>query len=182
MSEEARRETAITEVEESAHDRGEWIKFGILTLVLLGTVLVVALTRPLIFGHIVPAILGTGLEVEQPVPPAEGPTDVETIDEEEAYPVIVDKPESTEAYPAPGHESFIPAVGGPDEGYPAPDDDENGEETAVLLHTVRPNQNLTQIAAEYDVTLQEIIALNNITDPNRIEAGTVLQIPAIGGR
>jgi LysM repeat protein len=170
MSEEARRETAVTEVEESAHDRGEWIKFGILTLVLLGTVLVVALTRPLIFGHVIPAIMGEGQEVVQPTP----------ADEEEAYPVSEDEPEHVDPYPAPDHGSFIPSLGGPDEAYPAPVDDDNGEETAIILHTVRPNQNLTQIAAEYDVTIQEIIALNNITNPNRIEVGMVLQIPVAG--
>jgi nucleoid-associated protein YgaU len=184
MSEEARRDTTVDEVEEvgeAPHDRGEWIKFGILASVLLGAVLVVALTRPLIFGRIVPAVMGEGQVVTQPQPPVGEPADVETTGEE-AYPVSEEEQERTEAYPASGHESFIPAVGGPEDSYPAPEDEENGEETAVIHHIVQPNDNLTKIAEHYGVTIQEIIALNNIPNPNRIEAGTVLRIPVDGGQ
>jgi LysM repeat protein len=196
MSENAHTETVVAETprpteaqpdeshrEETAHTRGELIKFGILTLVLLGTVLVVAVTRPLIFGHIVPAIMGEGAapEVVEPLPPAESmPGDDTAVDQiDDTDPVSAEEPATTEPYPAPttSQETFIPAVGSSDEAYPVPEDEDSGEETAVISHTVQPNDNLTKIAEQYGVTVQEIIALNNITNPNRIEAGTILQIP-----
>jgi hypothetical protein len=94
--------TAGTTEERAAVDRpqtrGELIKFGILVLVLVGTVLIVALSRPLIFGHIVPAIMGEGLE--QP-PPAVEPTDTDTADDP-AYPTEAeDTPLSQMPIPRP---------------------------------------------------------------------------------
>jgi len=171
--------TAST-TEERPQTRGELIKFGILVLVLVGTVLVVALSRPLIFGHIVPAIMGEGREQS---PPAVEPTDTDTADDP-AYPTEAEDPTVTDAYPAPDNEQFMPSVGtSADNGYPAPaNGDENGEETAVITHTVAPNENLTRIAEQYGVTVEEIMALNNIQNPNRIEVGRVLQIPADGSR
>ncbi|MFO7540546.1 MAG: LysM domain-containing protein [Chloroflexota bacterium] len=184
---EERRDTEVVEVrevevvgvvEEAPHNRGELIKFGILALVLLGTVLIVALARPLIFNQIVPAIMGEGQQVVPSLPPAEEATDADTDDEErEAYPVLADEESSTDAYPAPDHESFIPALGGTGDSYPAPEEEEQGVETAVITHTVQASENLTRIAEQYEVTVQAIIDFNNITNPNRIEAGTVLQIP-----
>ena len=56
--------------------QGEWLKFGIVAIVLLFTVLIIALLRPLIFGRIVPAVLGEG----QPVAPlVNSETEAETI-------------------------------------------------------------------------------------------------------
>lgn len=169
MIEDERRDNVA---EEPPPDRGELIKFGILALVMLGAVVVVALARPLIFGHIVPAIMGEGIEQEmvRPLPPA-----AEETSDEEASPLPAAESERMEAYPS--HDTFMPAVGGSDESYPAPALEENEVETAVIQHTVRPNDNLTKIAEQYGVTIQQIIALNNIPNPNRIEAGTVLRIP-----
>jgi LysM repeat protein/nitrate reductase NapE component len=220
MSEEAREEQFVDEVEETptaetavtnepvapdeapaapSETRGELIKFAILALVLLGAVLVVALARPLIFGHIVPAIMGEQEAVPQPLPVEEMPADADVVEPDEAYPLDAEDPEATEAYPAPGHDGFIPAVGGPNEAeaypapaeaepveaeaYPAPADDAvgvEGEETAVITHTVQANENLIRIAEIYGVSVETIIEFNNISNPNRIDAGTVLQIPVDG--
>lgn len=222
MSEEAREEQFVDEVEETpaaetavtnepvaadeapaapSETRGELIKFAILALVLLGAVLVVALARPLIFGHIVPAIMGEQEAVPQPLPVEEMPADADVAEPDEAYPLDAEDSEATEAYPAPGHDGFIPAVGGPSEAepypapteaepveaeaeaYPAPADDAVGverEETAVITHTVQANENLTRIAEIYGVSVETIIEFNNIRNPNRIDAGTVLQIPVDG--
>lgn len=50
--------------------------------------------------------------------------------------------------------------------------------TAKLrTHIVAPGQGLAEIARLYNVTWPAIAALNNITDPNTIIAGTVLKIP-----
>ncbi len=181
---ENRKATAAPGAESSSETRGEIIKFGIVALLLLGAVLVIALTRPFVFNQIVPAILGgTG----QALPPVsdELPTSPVTADEEETRPIVVDEePATTDAYPAPDHDSFIPAVGGPDaqpgEGYPAPLAPDDVIDTAVLTHVVQRSENLTRIAGQYGVSVEAIVEQNNITNPDRINAGTILQIPADG--
>jgi len=46
-----------------------------------------------------------------------------------------------------------------------------------LLHTVQPGETLASIAAAYGVPLADLIAANDIQDPNLIRAGQVLVIP-----
>lgn len=48
---------------------------------------------------------------------------------------------------------------------------------APLLHTVQPGETLAGIAAAYNVSLADLIAVNNIQDPNLIHVGQVLVIP-----
>lgn len=50
----------VVVVERRPAGRGEWLKFGLLALVLLATVLIIALLRPYIFNTIIPAVLGEG--------------------------------------------------------------------------------------------------------------------------
>ena len=40
---------------------GEWLRFGVMAVILIGTILVIMLLRPMIFGRIVPAIMGEGI-------------------------------------------------------------------------------------------------------------------------
>ncbi len=47
----------------------------------------------------------------------------------------------------------------------------------LRTHTVLAGEELSQIAQQYGVTWPQLAALNNITDPNSIYAGTVLKIP-----
>ena len=44
-------------------------------------------------------------------------------------------------------------------------------------HTVAPGETLSSIAAEYGVTVQQIVDLNHIQNPDQVNYGTVLQIP-----
>lgn len=44
-------------------------------------------------------------------------------------------------------------------------------------HVIQPGETLTSIARQYGVTVQQLLGLNHITDPNTIYSGTVLQIP-----
>jgi LysM repeat protein len=190
MSENEQTETVVEEApppnepqpqevqpEEDFQNRGELVKFGVLALVLLGAVLIVALTRPLIFGHVVPAIMGDGRapDVVEPLPPADSVPDEDTAvdqtDDADTDPEVDDASDSSS-------ETFIPAIGGPDTTETEDEAAEDEAETAVIRYTVRPSDNLTKIAEQHGVTVQAIITLNNITNPNRIEAGTVLQIPA----
>jgi LysM repeat protein len=154
----------MSEVERKTGSTGEVVKFGLLALILLGTVVVVALLRPLIFGQIVPAVMGNN--------------EAATTGEPSSIriPVIIapDSPTAPAAEPT--------AVTEPVEA--TPDEVEMNGETvappqtrAPIRHTVQPNENLTHIARHYGVTVEALVAANSIPNPNRIEAGTVLLIP-----
>jgi len=167
--------------------RSEVIKFGLLTAVLLLLVLGLALARPLLFGHILPIVLGL---------PAGGPAlDAEVEQGETA----VDRADV--AYPANagGDEDsviLLPMVG----GQPAPPEGTSNDnpgaaeatsipeapataETAVtppsadFLHIVQPGETLTRIAERYNVTVAALVTANGITNPNQIPAGMALRVP-----
>ncbi len=172
--------------------RNEWIKFGVLAAILLGVVLIVAALRPFIFNKVVPAVMGESMT--QPL---------DANDAENAYPIMipvvtdspggetipdetpVEEPSSTEsseplpeeaAYPAPEPEVGEEAVV---EEEVVDEAQTVEEETAVSTfdHIVQPNENLTSIARLYGTTIEAVLDVNDIPDPNRIDAGTVLRIP-----
>lgn len=53
-------------------------------------------------------------------------------------------------------------------------------ETATTVHTVRRGETLSQIAADYGVTVQDLMRANALSDPNRIITGQKLVIPGPG--
>lgn len=50
-----------------------------------------------------------------------------------------------------------------------------------LVHWVAPGQTLSGIARTYDVDVNDIVRLNHISNPNKIEKGTKLLIPRSAG-
>lgn len=92
---------------------------------------------------------------------------------EAPYPVVTLPPIAPpNAYPAPGEATLTaetPAAS-PSEpaAQPAP---------AVITYTIQRGDALQAIASAYGVTLDELMAANNLTDPNQIEAGQTLIIP-----
>ena len=48
-------------------------------------------------------------------------------------------------------------------------------------YTIQKGDNLTKIAKEFGTTVDELVKLNNIKDPNLIYAGAELKIPAGAG-
>lgn len=60
---------------------------------------------------------------------------------------------------------------------PAAANSDNSEPPASYV--VQPGDTLTQIAASYGVTLETILELNTIANPDLLEVGQVLQIPAV---
>jgi hypothetical protein len=143
------------------HGEGELVKFMILVGILLLTVLLVAASRPLVFDWIIPAALGW-----EPALPGAEPDD-------NLAPLPAVLPESTEIPPEPTPLSpstrelviSAPTV------TPLP--------TATLqIYEVQPGDNLTTIARRYGVTIDALMAANNINNPNRIIPGEVLLIPA----
>lgn len=59
---------------------------------------------------------------------------------------------------------------------PAP----GGVTGATGKYTIKPGDTLSGIAQEFGITVEELVKLNNITDPNQIQAGQVLTVPAKG--
>ena len=51
---------------------------------------------------------------------------------------------------------------------------------ATGKHTIQPGETLSGIALEYGITVEELVKLNNIADPNAIQAGQVLTVPVKG--
>jgi LysM repeat protein len=150
--------------------RGELVKFGIVAVILLFTVLIIALLRPLIFGKIVPAVLG---ENQPAAPLVSSPTEAETIkpDSEEAIEEGVVEEETVE-------ETAVPPTDDSEEAAPEPENPEDFP-TAVpaQIHTVQVGETLTAIAKQYNSTVQSIVDANKISNPNSVNAGTQLIIP-----
>ncbi|VAW42498.1 hypothetical protein MNBD_CHLOROFLEXI01-4070 [hydrothermal vent metagenome] len=170
--------------------RGEWVKFGVLAVILLFTVLIIALLRPLIFGKIVPAVLGENQpaaplinsesEAETIKPDAEEAVEEGMVEEEAAEESAEESAE--EAAEEPAEE---PAVSPADDSGEAVEP-ENPEDfpTAVpaQTHTVQVGETLTAIAKQYNSTVQSIVDANDISNPNSVNAGTKLIIPVSAGQ
>ena len=155
----------------------QWLKFGILAGILLIVVLVIALLRPIIFGRIVPAVMGgdgtTVVEetVVDETTVEEAPTETNTdapVDETDTTGTTVE----TEA---PASEEETTTETPVEESGESVDD----EETAVstITYTVKPGDTIYSIAREHSINPAAIVATNNITDPNNILIGTELLIP-----
>src|SRR5262245_10611481 len=54
---------------------------------------------------------------------------------------------------------------------------EAGESEDGVMHIVQPGQTLWRIARAYDVPLETIARVNNISDPTRVDVGTPVFIP-----
>ncbi|MEW5986551.1 MAG: LysM domain-containing protein [Chloroflexota bacterium] len=129
----------------------EWLKFGGLLTACVSIVVVIAFSRPFVFGRLIPAVLGEHLVIvpppqppADPTPPATSPTETPTA-----------APTTT----------------------PTPPPQPTATQAAVLTYTVQPGENLTLIAQKHGTTVEEIITLNRLSNPDQITAGTVLIIP-----
>lgn len=69
----------------------------------------------------------------------------------------------------------------PDEEKENTSDEKNETETTPteVMHTVAANETLSAIAANYGVSVNQIVAYNEINDPNNIQVGQVLKIPPV---
>ena len=169
-------DVVVVERDPEEDTRGELLKFGILVIVLLFTVLVIALLRPYIFNTIVPAVLGEG----QPTAPVVDESDGEAIkpDVEEAEESEAVEESESEAVDTEEESETTDSSADTTEEAAEPENPEDFP-TAVPAqsHTVQAGENLTTIAQRYGVTVQAIVAANSITNPDRVAVGTVLIIP-----
>jgi LysM repeat protein len=51
---------------------------------------------------------------------------------------------------------------------------------ATANYTIKPGDTLSGIALQYGITIEDLVKLNNIADPNAIQAGQVIKVPAKG--
>jgi len=149
----------------------EWLNFAILVAVFIIAILVVALSRPYIFGRVVPTVLGE----DQPTAPL-----VEDVDQ-----VIKEVPEEgatggLEEPEAAGEEAGGEEAAG-EEAAPVSEATPAAEEfpTSVptVTHVVQRGETLYAIARQYGTTVDVIVQANNIANPNRVNVGTSLLIP-----
>lgn len=185
--------------DDTASSSSEWTKFGVLIIVMVGIVLVVGLSRPLLFGHIIPIILGQGnasirppLELSPPVFSA--PLDTGTAGKggEGVSPAVSDESvDLATEVPAGGVEAQLMEVESEAETTEVSTATEQGlsiqgevDAQALLsatdqptFHLVKTGDTLIAIAEQYGVTVDAIVAANGLASPNRINIGERLTIP-----
>ena len=149
---------SLEEEHEELHRRGELVKFLVLVVLLLATVLLVAALRPLIFEGIVPAVMGW----EEPSPPSPVAPATETPAAEVEQPVIMTATPAAEGLPTASAAATAEPVA-----------------TATpLVYEVQAGDTLAEIAARFGVTIEAIVETNGLGDPNRIQSGDILTLPA----
>lgn len=170
----------------SHEHRNQWILFGILAGILIGVVLAIAVMRPLIFNRIVPAVMGDFVTpdpaaMDETMPEENQPSSDESATGNESNDVENAEDSSNEV--------FIPAASSGDGAEETTTSEEEGsqpaaEETipeppapAPVTHTVQVGDNLTKISAQYGVSVQDIMAANNLPNADYISVGQVLIIP-----
>lgn len=186
-----------------ARENEEWIKFGVLAGVMAVVVLTVFLIRPLVFGHIIPVIMGEGIVITAPVEelvpqilvpaiieePAATPRQEEPSNEVEAVaePAEADTAEAApaaepaEAVPEAAAEE-APEAALSEESAPQPEAAIESVQSALplaapLVHRVKTGDTLIGIAAQYNVTVDQIVAANGLLSANYINIGDDLAIP-----
>ena len=73
-----------------------------------------------------------------------------------------------------------PNIAAPPSGVVPPEAAAAGQASEPVTHTVAAGETLNQISQQYDVSIDDIMAANGLTDPNIIGAGATLIIP-VGG-
>ncbi len=184
----------------------EWTRFGILAAVMAVVVLTVAMVRPLIFGHIIPVVMGEGIVITAPIEelipqilvpavieePAATPRQDDASTEVEAVVEPVEG-DTAEAPPAAPAEEPAGAISEPaaEEAPEAALSEESAPvvETAIesvqsalpvttpRIHRVKTGDTLIGIAAQYNTSVDQIVAANGLLSANHIKIGDDLIIP-----
>ncbi len=126
-----------------------------------------SLAFAIVAGALVAAACGGG---DDPQPLTEPTPDASTPSEQQ--PPAVDDQAAADA-PQQDDQADEPAA-------PAEDDatlEEPEEPTAVGTYTVQTGDNLSSIAVQFNTSIDEIVALNNLANPNALSVGQVLRIP-----
>lgn len=162
----------MEEEHEKLHSRGELAKFAVLVVVLLLTVLVISGLRPLIFDHIVPAVLGWDGEPSQPAA-ATATEEGEPAATETSAPLTPTATVESRPEEAGEEEEVEETATAEPTNTPEPE-----PSSTPVSYEVQRGDRLIDIAESFGVTVEAIVQANGIADPNRIQAGQVLIIPA----
>lgn len=174
---------------------GEWVKFAVLTAILLLVPVIILGLRAPIFENYLPRIMGWDQppalvepepQSEEPAPavdPVAEPTAEPDEANEEAPPAeteeveadTVDTADTKEEVETVEETSEAEAETAVDDPTPEP------EAAPTTEYLVQPGDNLTRIADTFGLTLAELLAANpELSDPNRLQAGITLLIPTSG--
>lgn len=152
---------------EAGRRRMEFIKFGILAAILLGTVLVLAIARPLVFDRVVPSVMGEGQSTNADIDSTK-PDVEETMSEDGAA--------QPTAVPEEGTQD-------PNQGGGAPDASTENTDAApptavpAQIYVVQAGDTLNSIARQFNTSVEAIMAANNIQNPDSLLVGATLNIP-----
>lgn len=181
-----------TDESQSNQGRYEWLKtiifFG---AVLLITILAIRIITPFIFTEYVPDIVGLESTTEQtestgdttdaeevmPAESLENDSSGEEMSEGEAETADGESTDEADESAAETEEAVDPV---PTEEATSSKNDEPEEESAepeYSTYIVRPGDTLTSIAKAYNLTVEELIAANELINPNLLKAGQELRIP-----
>lgn len=136
------------EQQNSEDNQSEYLKFvGVLAL-FLAIIFCAAILIPPLFSNAIPAALGL---------------DTNSADSPEAVPPQSNSTEElqTEEEPSDTGPESQPQLG----------------PESLTVHTVQEGETLTQIATNYNITLEALAAANNIINPQQVATGSVLIIP-----
>lgn len=166
----------------------EWVKFGVLVAVLFGAVFIVWASRPLIFGQIVPAVMSanppTTAVVNEPnepiedAPPttSESETGTETEGATEQPPLVIEE-EVTITVDVVTEGEGEAEGDAPEATTDETETSPEAPEVRTIPYTVEQGDSLFAIGRRYGVSVDQILAVNNIPNPNNIQPGTEIQIP-----
>jgi LysM repeat protein len=158
------RLSAIQEENAAQLRRREYLKFGILTVILLVVVIVIALAQPLIFDRIVPAVMGGDGNTAV----LDAPTPDQNSTDGAATAVPQDNTQNLPIISAPGsNDSGTGGEGGAEEATAVP----------AQIYVVQQGDTLNSIARQFNTTVEAIVAANNIQNPDALSVGVTLTIP-----
>ncbi|MFK7805470.1 MAG: LysM peptidoglycan-binding domain-containing protein [Anaerolineae bacterium] len=175
--------------ENQSNNRGlfEWLKFVIFFAgIILITVLAITVIGPIIFTQYVPPIIGlteesTEVEIEPENVPEEpeaitpiesevGPESTDPEDVEESSGEDSQEIDENETEPLQTEEETSGKV----------EDEESGaaeSEITTVVYIVQPGDTLTSIATVNQLTVEQILAANDLVNPNLLKAGQEILIP-----
>jgi len=194
MTEES---TPVEESTESNRGGYEWLKLIIFVgAILLISYLAISVISPILFRDYVPDIMGldqTSSVTEPIMPSVEEPAEESEASESESEESIdqagtTEGTNESESASEPADEMAeeaaeqeadeaepLPA----EENQPAKTDSESQPETQpeTTTYTVQIGETLTSIAAAYDITVEELMAMNELVNPNFLYVGQEINVP-----
>ncbi|MEM8860888.1 MAG: LysM domain-containing protein [Chloroflexota bacterium] len=175
-----------TQVEERSESRGstEWLKLIIfIGAILLVSYLAISVISPILFRDYVPGIMGLEQSSDSGEPiDSTSPSEIDEPDEADSEATNSNEesePEESAVEEENNQETSAETEPLPAEENQAAKVDEPAEESepSVSPYIVQPGETLTSIAAAHGITVEELLAVNDLLNPNFLYAGQEINIP-----